>query len=168
MKAITDDMVEIAKVKPDHLHVIIHDVPKGDWGRAGLLGIDTEPEACRDMGVERLSHMALKVSDMERAVKFYTEVVGLTVHSRSKPGEPALTVLSEGLGITTGLEEEGTHPTIDHLAFKVDSLDGLLGRLRKHQVQIVDGPRPSPYGNSVYFLDPDGNKVECHDKERQS
>ncbi|MBI4195111.1 MAG: tautomerase family protein [Betaproteobacteria bacterium] len=42
--AITDAMVEHAGCKPDHLHVIIQDVPKDSWGRAGRLGIDNEPE----------------------------------------------------------------------------------------------------------------------------
>jgi 4-oxalocrotonate tautomerase len=40
VRAITDAMVEHAKCKPDHLHVIIQDVPKDSWGRAGTLGID--------------------------------------------------------------------------------------------------------------------------------
>jgi 4-oxalocrotonate tautomerase len=42
--AITDAMVEHAGCKPDHLHVIIQDVPKDSWGRDGRLGIDNEPE----------------------------------------------------------------------------------------------------------------------------
>ena len=42
--AITDAMVQHAGCKPDHLHVIIQDVPKDSWGRAGQLGIDHEPE----------------------------------------------------------------------------------------------------------------------------
>lgn len=42
--AITDAMVQHAGCKPDHLHVIIQDVPKESWGRDGKLGIDLEPE----------------------------------------------------------------------------------------------------------------------------
>jgi len=40
VRAITDAMVEHANCKPDHLHVIIQDVPKDSWGRSGTLGID--------------------------------------------------------------------------------------------------------------------------------
>ena len=43
--AITEAMVQHAGCKPDHLHVIIQDVPKDSWGRAGRLGVDHEPEA---------------------------------------------------------------------------------------------------------------------------
>ena len=42
VRAITDAMVEHAGAKPDHLHVVIHDVPKSSWGRAGVLGSDEE------------------------------------------------------------------------------------------------------------------------------
>lgn len=45
--AITEAMVQHAACKPDHLHVIIQDVPKDSWGRAGKLGIDHEPEGAR-------------------------------------------------------------------------------------------------------------------------
>ncbi len=44
VKAFTDAMVDIAKVKPDHLHVIFHDVPKASWGRAGILATDIPEE----------------------------------------------------------------------------------------------------------------------------
>jgi 4-oxalocrotonate tautomerase len=40
VRAITDAMVEHADCKPDHLHVIIQDVPRDSWGRAGVLGSD--------------------------------------------------------------------------------------------------------------------------------
>ena len=42
--AITEAMVVHAGCKPEHLHVIIQDVPKDSWGRNGRLGIDNEPE----------------------------------------------------------------------------------------------------------------------------
>jgi 4-oxalocrotonate tautomerase len=42
VRAITDAMVEHAACKPDHLHVVIHETPKSNWGRSGVLGIDME------------------------------------------------------------------------------------------------------------------------------
>ena len=44
VKAITDAMVQHAACKPEHLHVVIHDVPKESWGRAGVLSIDNTEE----------------------------------------------------------------------------------------------------------------------------
>lgn len=42
VRAITDAMITHAGCKPDHLHVVIHDIEKDSWGRAGVLGIDEE------------------------------------------------------------------------------------------------------------------------------
>lgn len=44
VRAITDAMIEHADCKPDHLHVIIHDVPKDSWARAGVLGCDEKKQ----------------------------------------------------------------------------------------------------------------------------
>jgi len=38
--AITDAMVEHAEANPDALHVIIHEIPRENWGLAGVLGVD--------------------------------------------------------------------------------------------------------------------------------
>lgn len=38
VRAITQAMIDHAACKPDHLHVIIQDVPEDSWGRAGVLG----------------------------------------------------------------------------------------------------------------------------------
>ena len=37
VEAITAAMVEHCGVSPEHLHVIIHDVPRANWGRNGKL-----------------------------------------------------------------------------------------------------------------------------------
>ena len=116
--------------------------------------------------VERLSHLALRVTDLEKAVEFYADVVGLTVLARPKPGEPPLVVLKEGIGLKPATGKVGG-TAIDHVAFKVRDLALVMARLAAAGVPLADGPRPSPYGSSIYFLDPDGNKVECHDGERR-
>jgi len=40
VRAITDAMVEHAEANPDALHVIIHEIPRENWSRAGVLGVD--------------------------------------------------------------------------------------------------------------------------------
>jgi len=42
VQAITAAMVEHASADPEHLHVIIHDVPRQNWGRAGVLAAGRE------------------------------------------------------------------------------------------------------------------------------
>ena len=40
VRAITDAMIEHAQARPDGLHVVLQEIPKENWGRAGVLGID--------------------------------------------------------------------------------------------------------------------------------
>ncbi len=40
VRAITEAMVEHAGSRPDALHVILQEIPKENWGRAGVLGVD--------------------------------------------------------------------------------------------------------------------------------
>jgi 4-oxalocrotonate tautomerase len=40
VRAITDAMVQHADAKPTNLHVIIQEVPKENWGLAGVMGDD--------------------------------------------------------------------------------------------------------------------------------
>jgi 4-oxalocrotonate tautomerase len=40
VKAITEAMVEHAGAKPDGLHVILQEIPRENWGRGGVLGVD--------------------------------------------------------------------------------------------------------------------------------
>jgi 4-oxalocrotonate tautomerase len=40
VRAITDAMIEHADAKPDGLHVILQEIPRENWARAGVLGVD--------------------------------------------------------------------------------------------------------------------------------
>jgi 4-oxalocrotonate tautomerase len=40
VRAITDAMVEHAQARPDGLHVVLQEISKENWGRAGVLGSD--------------------------------------------------------------------------------------------------------------------------------
>lgn len=40
VRAVTDAMVEHAEAKPDGLHVVLQEIPRENWGRAGVLGVD--------------------------------------------------------------------------------------------------------------------------------
>jgi 4-oxalocrotonate tautomerase len=42
VRAVTDALVEHAGARPDALHVILQEVPRENWGRAGVLAVDGE------------------------------------------------------------------------------------------------------------------------------
>ncbi|MBX5457375.1 MAG: 2-hydroxymuconate tautomerase family protein [Thermogemmatispora sp.] len=47
VKAVTEAMVEHAGARPDHLHVILHEVAPENWALAGRLG--TERDSVSDL-----------------------------------------------------------------------------------------------------------------------
>ena len=116
-----------------------------------------------------LHHVSVCVSDLARAKHFYGEVVGLRELPRPDLGFPGA-----WYGVGTGQElhlivhppsktMRGT-PEIDgrdgHFAFRVQSYDQMLARLRAHGVALVESPRNKTPWAQVYVTDPDGNVIE--------
>jgi catechol 2,3-dioxygenase-like lactoylglutathione lyase family enzyme len=125
----------------------------------------------------QLNHVletALYADDLERAARFYAEVLGLRrlfVDARLQAfavgGRSVLLVFRRGSSLETTCLPGGTIPPHDghgplHVAFAItaEELPAWEARLLAHDVPIegrTDWPRG---GHSVYFRDPDGHLVE--------
>lgn len=114
---------------------------------------------------EQVSHLLLQATDLERTEEFYTDVVGFDVTERTEFGDGRpLVKLHVGMGLTELHDDRAdSGQAVEHLAFEVTDVEAIVDSLREHDVQIDDGPKPTIYGTSVYFFDPDGNRIECHD-----
>jgi 4-oxalocrotonate tautomerase family enzyme len=161
--AITKALVEHAGADPSGHHVVLQEIPPENWARAGVLGIDREPhEDISVTSVSGLHHLLLQVSDVARAEAFYLDGLGFTVRKRETFGDGRpLTVTDQGLGLTEG----GPEPPgpVEHIAFRVKGVEDFKDIVETAGGKIVKGPGPGPYGLSLYFLDPDGNKIEFHE-----
>ena len=169
--AITEAMVQHADCGPDHLHVIIQDVPKDSWGRAGKLGTDNEPEPAVQAGAPRpprilgFAHMLLQVGDIEASKRFYAGLLGFT-ERKAKPladGRPFVP-FTQGIALTTG--GPGKPAQIDHMAFRVSGVESLTARLKEAKVRFFEDLHDGIYGRTIYVADPDGNKVELYEEPR--
>jgi len=114
----------------------------------------------------RLSHLLLQVRDLAAAERFFVEVLGFAVRTRStlRDGRP-LVVLQPGLGLTTwpaGLAGGGR--AVDHVAFHVGDLGAVVARLGRAAIAYEGPVTTSTYGTSIYVADPDGNRIELHDR----
>jgi catechol-2,3-dioxygenase len=121
-------------------------------------------------GIRRLNHAVLFVSDLERAVDFYTDVLGFEVMSREPRMNGAFLRVPNSanhhdLGLF-GLGPEATAPQggrtgLYHLAWQVDTLDE-LAELRTALIESGNITGESSHGAtlSVYGADPDGNQFE--------
>ena len=117
-------------------------------------------------GIYGFDHVALPVSDLERAVAFYTDVLGLRSVDRRDAAAGTYHWVSVGQGQALNLSETGDDETVraGHAAFAAPAsfVDEVAGRLHDAGVEVRDA------GTSLYFTDPDGNELEvtCWREER--
>jgi lactoylglutathione lyase len=121
------------------------------------------------MQVTRLNHTRYRVSDLERTVRFYKEVLGLQEVRRSKsPRGSELVFLkapeSEELIEICCFPKSGpvqVQPDLTHLAFDVPSLEEFGKHLASLGVKFSDGPTLRPGGGGFAFIDaPEGYEIE--------
>lgn len=115
-------------------------------------------------GVQGLGHLLLETHDLDESLRFYVDLLGLSVRKREafRDGRP-LVVTHEGLGLTNG--RIASESPVEHIAFRAEGVRALAERARDAGVTIVRGPEPSGYGLSLYLLDPDGNQIELFGEE---
>lgn len=123
--------------------------------------------------IKKLGHVVLQVSDVERSLKFYTELLNFRVSDRGTNGSAFLTAVGDhhtvGLfpsdGAAAQKPEEGA-VRLHHFAMQVGSLEELFeirSYLRERGVRIVWEGRHRMGGHtSVEFLDPDGYQLELY------
>jgi glyoxylase I family protein len=127
-----------------------------------------------------LDHVVLLVGDMERAKRFYCEVVGCEL-DRELP-QYGMTQLRAGQSLIDLVDTSGEQGkwarapvaggrNMDHLCLTADDFDAdrLREHLSAHGVEVAEeGVRYGATGDgySVYFRDPFGNQIELKDAGR--
>ncbi len=80
---------------------------------------------------------------------------------RIELGEARLNVRGLRSGATIATPGEGQLLGIDHFAISVDELDGMMGKLEKNGVKIVEPIFTTPDGGRAFFIEgPDGVLIE--------
>jgi catechol 2,3-dioxygenase-like lactoylglutathione lyase family enzyme len=116
--------------------------------------------------------MGLFVSDVPRMEDFYTRVMGFAVTDRgvleTDAGPLTLVFLSRDprehhqIVLASGRPAKLEFNAINQISFRVPDLAGLREMHRRLQGESVSHVAPISHGNalSVYFRDPEGNRVE--------
>lgn len=112
--------------------------------------------------IDGINHITLAVSDIKKSLSFYKDALGLTcVHQWDKGAY----LLAGAFWIALNVEDVSQlSPKTDytHLAFDLprDKFDAMVARLESAGVSpFKDNSSP---GESFYFTDPDGHKLEIH------
>ncbi len=118
-----------------------------------------------------LDHVVLRVGDLDRAIDFYSKVLGCRVERELQ--QPRLVQLRAGLSlidlvpaaVSPQTAGDATGRNMDHFAMRVVGFDAaaLKAHLTRHGVdpgEVRERYGAEGYGPSLYITDPDGNTVE--------
>jgi lactoylglutathione lyase len=126
--------------------------------------------------VTKLLHTRYRLDDLERSVKFYTEVLGLREVRRHKSPRGSELVFLKAPQSEETIElchfpasgPVQVQPDLTHLAFEVESLEAFGRHLAKLGLKYSDGPHVRPDGSGFAFVDaPEGYEIELMQKPQQ-
>ena len=120
------------------------------------------------MNVSSLGHVVIRVRDHERSERFYHETLGIPISARSAEWKMTFFTLGQhhdfAISTVTGSIPDDNAVGLDHVAFKLHGgIDALATASRELQAAgIAVAPVDHVVSKSLYFEDPDGNRVELY------
>lgn len=123
-----------------------------------------------DAGV-RIGHVHLKVADLERALAFYSGVLGFTITQRYGPGAAFISAggYHHHIGLNTWESRGGKPPPpgttgLYHTAILYPTRAALADALRRLMAAGIplDGASDHGVSQALYLRDPDENGVELY------
>ncbi|MES2013307.1 MAG: lactoylglutathione lyase [Pseudomonadota bacterium] len=121
----------------------------------------------------RMLHTMLRVGNMERSIKFYTEILGMKVLRQMDFPEGKFTLAFVGYGAESestvleltynyGVESYDMGKAYGHIAIEVDDAYKACDDVRNAGGKVVREAGPMMHGTTViaFVEDPDGYKVE--------
>lgn len=119
--------------------------------------------------VKKVNHVAVVVDDMERALSFWRDAMGMKLHElRDVPAEKSQVAFlpldgsevelvmptSDDSGIAKYLAKRGSG--MHHICLEVDDIVGMLAQLRMKGVRLInEEPRTSADGKKYAFIHPE-------------
>ncbi|TGA95758.1 VOC family protein [Streptomyces sp. MZ04] len=123
----------------------------------------------------RTGHIGLNVTDIERSLAFYRDVIGYGVIGEGKEEGRRFAFLGEGTRPVLTLWQQAdaayaaTNAGLHHLAIEVDTIEQVRAyesALRAYGVEFAyDGVVPHGEGaasGGIFFHDPDGTRLEIY------
>ena len=122
------------------------------------------------MKIGGFDHLVLRVNDLDSALSFYTEALGLEPlrvdeFRRGEVPFPSVRISADSLiDLVPKARMPGSN-NVDHFCLVVEGdLDGLASELQARGVEVMgeSGRRwgAHGWGNSIYVSDPEGNTIE--------
>ena len=119
--------------------------------------------------IKRIDHIAIVVADIEAALVFWRDALGLGLdHIEDVPEQKSLVAFlpaadsevelvqptTDDSGVARYLQKRG--PGMHHICFEVDDLSGCLERLKDKGVRLInDAPLKLEDGKQIAFIHPE-------------
>jgi methylmalonyl-CoA/ethylmalonyl-CoA epimerase len=119
--------------------------------------------------IKKINHVAVVVDDMEKALSFWRDALGMELHElRDVPTEKSQVAFlplegsevelvvptSDDSGIAKYLSKRG--PGMHHICLEVDDINGMLAQLKTKGVRLInEEPRASADGKKYAFIHPE-------------
>ncbi|MDA8107782.1 MAG: lactoylglutathione lyase [Betaproteobacteria bacterium] len=127
----------------------------------------------------RILHTMLRVGDMDRATRFYTEVLGMKLLRTTDRPEQKYSLAFVGydaedrsavleLTYNYGVERYDLGNAYGHVAIEVDDIRKVCDAVRARGGKVTREPGPVKGGTTViaFVEDPDGYKIEFIERRR--
>jgi lactoylglutathione lyase len=123
--------------------------------------------------LQKVEHIGIQVRDLDRSIRFYTEVLGLSLRQRVRLNdtiELAFFTLGDSeieLVCKSAEYAFAREGTVNHLTFRVDDVASALERLRAHGVELIhhEPLHLEKLGARIaFFWGPDGEKLELFER----
>jgi catechol 2,3-dioxygenase-like lactoylglutathione lyase family enzyme len=118
-----------------------------------------EQEAAEPLARE-LDYVYYWVADMDRALGFYRDVLGLRPARPPNPGWTEFELDGRRFALHGAVEGQRVPPKGGTVAFRVERLDEARALLERHGVPIVHEGQVGSMARFLSVLDPDGNAVD--------
>jgi len=127
--------------------------------------------------VKKLLHTRYRVTDLEKTVAFYKDVLGLQEVRRHTSGRGSQLVFLKAAASEEEIElckfdQSGpvvVGPDLTHLAFEVDDMEKFAREAAAKGYPLSDGPHRTERGEAIAFIDaPEGYEIELIQRGRIS